>query len=172
MNITKSKLRTAAAAFALVLLLVAGDFAYNNPIKMLFINVLKVVSYVVWRFMPRKPKLPKPDNTRWHLWANLYLSHVESQGKMRDESLRDYLDALCNDAGLIVPTDTDIVVYEAKIKDILQKAGNFKRAPAIALVRTEQGKHSVSNNWLGGVPTMGTIAWPRGADGLPLHHAA
>ena len=63
MNITKSKLRTAAAAFALGLLLVAGDFAYNNPIKMLFINVLKVVSYVVWRFMPRKPKLPKSDNT-------------------------------------------------------------------------------------------------------------
>ncbi|MCO4841290.1 MAG: hypothetical protein KC439_00085 [Yoonia sp.] len=97
---------------------------------------------------------------------------------MRDESLRDYLDALCNDAGLIAPTDTDTdtdtdtVVYEAKIKDILQKAGNFKRAPAIALVRTEQGKHSVSNNWLRGVPTMGTIAWLRGADGLPLHHAA
>lgn len=64
---------------------------------------------------------------------------------MRDESLRDDLDLSCKDAGFITPTDNDIAVYEAEIRDILQKLGNFKRAPAIALVRTEQGEHAVSN---------------------------
>lgn len=56
---------------------------------------------------------------------------------------------------------------ERGLKDLLP--------PLVALVRKRRDKDDdwfAQRTWLGGLPTLGGVDWPRGRDGRPLHHIA
>ena len=71
------------------------------------------------------------------------------------------------------PSDVARLAREIDSRDLRGKS--FVRTPGIALVRLQRADLDVEvggTSWLGGLPTLGDIPWPRDAAGKPMHHLA
>ncbi len=105
----------------------------------------------------------------------LYMVFARLAGVTTADQFRDQIDQIIADHNLsqLSASDVDRLAATLDSKDLLTKA--FVRTPGIAIARQVRGGIDVEfagTSWLGGMPTLGDIPWPRDSQGRAMHHLA
>lgn len=101
------------------------------------------------------------------------INHLE--GINTGAAFRENADRLSQEYFGRALTTAEIELIASFIDAKAAKARDFRRTDPVALVRMARGKTDVTTagaSWLGGVPSLGGLDWPKGTDGRPMHHLA
>lgn len=118
---------------------------------------------------PSEDAPDQPDNDE------LYIVFSRLAGIKTGEAFRRNVTEITVNNGLapLTPEDVDRLAGEIDRRDLRGKT--FRRTPGVALVRMQRAELDVEyagTSWLGGLPTLGQVQWPRDDFGRAMHHLA